>query len=51
MKTELTEQEKIEAYRAGCYWFNPPPVCTIKWDEAAWIRYIGNNFYKKDAAQ
>lgn len=35
---------KREAYRLGFYRFNPPPVPTAKWDEDAWIKYIGDNW-------
>lgn len=35
-------QAMRDAYRAGKYRFNAPPVCTARWDDDAWIRYIDN---------
>lgn len=31
---------KVAAYRRGLYSFTVPPVCTVAWDEDAWINYI-----------
>lgn len=31
---------KKEAYKLGYYEFPPPPVCTVYWDDAAWIAFI-----------
>lgn len=39
----LTDEQKTELYRAGKYMFPPPPVCTVLWDEAAWIRFVDRN--------
>jgi len=39
-REEEARLAKVAAYRAGRYWFPPPPVCTALWDEDAWIRFI-----------
>lgn len=37
---KLSEEDKIQKYRAGEYCFRAPPVPPGRWDEQAWIRYI-----------
>ena len=29
-----------EAYRAGLWVMGPPPVCTARWGEDDWIRFV-----------
>lgn len=45
MKTELTDSpelrtKRLNAYRAGKYRFNPPPVYSGNWDEQAWMNWV-----------
>ncbi len=35
-----TEEEKVALYDAGRCGFKPPPVCSARWDKAAWIRHV-----------
>lgn len=37
---EYTAEQKQAMYRAGQYVFNAPPVCTVLWSEAIWIKWI-----------
>lgn len=37
---EEVPNELTMAYRTGDYKFNSPPVCTVYWDELAWINYV-----------
>ena len=37
---KLTYQQKLEKYKKGEYLFPAPPVCTVRWDDDAWIKYI-----------
>jgi hypothetical protein len=45
--TELTPDELLSlrynravAYKAGQYKMQPPPVCTTRWDEEAWMNWV-----------
>jgi len=38
--TEYTQEQKMEMYKNGEYRFKAPPVCTGRWDDAAWIAFI-----------
>lgn len=38
--TYLTWDQKVQLYREGRYAFPPPPVCTARWTEDSWIRYV-----------
>ena len=37
---ETVDTKKLKAYRAGLWAVKVPPVCTVYWDDAAWIDWI-----------
>ena len=32
--------KRAAAYRAGKYRFSPPPVCTTRWNDEAWMNWV-----------
>jgi hypothetical protein len=50
MKDQPTlEEKKAALHGAKNGWdfsFSPPPVPTLYWDDAAWIQYIGDNWFR-----
>jgi hypothetical protein len=40
---ELGYFAKVWKYAEGKYKMNPPPVCTAKWTQSDWIRWIDTN--------
>ena len=36
---KITEKD-IQQYRSNNWLCPPPPVCTVRWNEKDWIRYI-----------
>lgn len=32
--------QKLDQYKNGQYRFKAPPVCTARWDDDAWIKWI-----------
>ena len=39
-KKILTYDEKLELYENNKYRFPPPPVCTARWNDGDWIKFI-----------
>lgn len=31
---------RLAAYRAGAYVFRAPPVCTVRWNERDWCKFV-----------
>lgn len=48
-KNKLSYDQKLEKYKNGEYVFKPPPVCTARWDDDSWIKFIdaSNNWLEK----
>ena len=39
-KDDKRTMTKEQAYDAGLYKFSPPPVCTIRWTKADWMKAV-----------
>ena len=40
MQQTLTHEQKMILYEEGNFICNVPPVCHVKWDREAWIKFI-----------
>ena len=38
--TPKLRAKRLAAYRAGAYRFSPPPVCSLHWDDEAWMNHV-----------
>lgn len=36
----MSDEQKLAKYLMGDWCCPAPPVCTVQWDAAAWIRWI-----------